>query len=217
MERRTVITAFFLLLLSSCVPQSVYHQEKGEIGGREEKKVPRKVSLLKEFFLEENPSMDEGLALLYARWVVRAGEKWNVDPVLIVAVITIESRGKPYAISPMQAVGPMQILPEVGKEVAIRYGVPWEGWTTLLDPETNIYLGTAYLGELLRQFGDLKPALAAYNIGPARLKKTFLKNGKGKKVPIQGPYIRQILHLYNRWKMVELTRAKEERDIYGDS
>jgi soluble lytic murein transglycosylase len=70
------------------------------------------------------------------------------------------------------AVGLMQLMPETGRRTASEMKLPYGGVTTLTDPDSNIQLGTFYLGKMLRRFGD-NPILAtaAYNAGPVRVEK----------------------------------------------
>jgi soluble lytic murein transglycosylase len=65
------------------------------------------------------------------------------------------------------AVGIMQVMPDTGRMTARAIGVPYSGVGTLVDPPSNIRLGTTYLGKLLDRF-DRNPILAtaAYNAGP---------------------------------------------------
>jgi soluble lytic murein transglycosylase-like protein len=83
--------------------------------------------------------------------------RYGVDPVLVRAVIQVESDFNPKCVSHRGARGLMQLMPETAK----RYGV-----TSIFDPEQNIRGGVRYLADLLRLFpGNLPRALAAYNAG----------------------------------------------------
>jgi soluble lytic murein transglycosylase len=64
----------------------------------------------------------------------------------------------------------MQLMPATGKQTARVAGISYRGTSTLMDPESNITLGTTYLGNMLRRFGN-NPVLAAaaYNAGPRRV------------------------------------------------
>lgn len=82
---------------------------------------------------------------------------YGVDPVLVRAVIQVESGFNPQCVSRRGARGLMQLMPETAR----RYGV-----TSIFDPEQNIRGGVRYLADLLRRFPrDLPRALAAYNAG----------------------------------------------------
>ena len=68
------------------------------------------------------------------------------------------------------AVGVMQLMPATGRAVARRIDVNFVGLDSLLDPATNIRLGTTYLGEMTERFGGNRVlATAAYNAGPHRV------------------------------------------------
>ena len=81
---------------------------------------------------------------------------------LIEAVIRTESDFKASATSPKGAQGAMQIMPGTQKELALED--PY-------DAEANVMAGCAYLRRQLDSFGSLELALAAYNAGPANVKK----------------------------------------------
>src|ERR1044071_1860745 len=82
---------------------------------------------------------------------------YGVDPVLVRAVIQVESDFNPQCVSNKGARGLMQLMPETAK----RYGI-----RNIFDPEENIRGGVRELAELLQMFhDDLPRALAAYNAG----------------------------------------------------
>jgi soluble lytic murein transglycosylase len=63
----------------------------------------------------------------------------------------------------------MQIIPSTGRRYAQRLRIrPFSTWR-LTEPEVNVRIGMTYFAELLRQFGDPAPALAAYNAGENRV------------------------------------------------
>lgn len=88
----------------------------------------------------------------------RAGEDTSVDPLLILAVIGVESRFNPVAESTFGAKGLMQIIPKFHKEKLVEHG----GDDALLDPEVNILVGAQVLKEYIRRFGGTESALQAY-------------------------------------------------------
>ncbi len=101
--------------------------------------------------------------------VVAEAHANDFDPWLVLAVIEVESGFDNFAVSPVGALGLMQILPSTGEALAHRLGIPWRGSRTLFDPAANVKLGVAYLQELRERFGHLPTALAAYNWGPGRI------------------------------------------------
>ena len=88
----------------------------------------------------------------------RAGKDTAVDPLLILAVICVESRFNPVAESTWGAKGLMQIIPKFHKEKLLQHG----GDDALLDPEINILVGAQVLKEYIRRFGGTEGALQAY-------------------------------------------------------
>ncbi|MEW6661491.1 MAG: lytic transglycosylase domain-containing protein [Bacillota bacterium] len=94
-------------------------------------------------------------------------EAWEkgLDPYLVAAVLRVESRFDPEAVSPKGARGLMQLMPETAQWVAKQAGVKYHP-DKLFDPGYNIKLGTWYLSDLLHEFnGNIWLALAAYNGG----------------------------------------------------
>lgn len=68
------------------------------------------------------------------------------------------------------AIGLMQLMPATGRDVAREIRFPYSGLATLVDPESNIRLGTTYLGKMAERYdGNQVPATAAYNAGPHRV------------------------------------------------
>ena len=101
--------------------------------------------------------------------IVREARIHEIDPNLVMAVIHIESRGNAFALSPVGAMGLMQIMPPTGEELAEQLDIPWRGPQTLFDPLLNIRMGVAYLEQLENRYENMTTALAAYNWGPGRI------------------------------------------------
>ena len=96
--------------------------------------------------------------------------KNNLDPYLVASLIRQESEFDPSAISYANAYGLMQMLPSVGRAMAREEGMTRFQTFQLLDPVTNIQLGTRYLRQMLDKFGGVQEyALAAYNAGDNRV------------------------------------------------
>ena len=72
----------------------------------------------------------------------------------------------------------MQLMPATARRVARRLRLPYSKHKLLNDPEFNLTIGTAFLNGLLNGYrGSYVLALAAYNAGPARVKRWIRNNG----------------------------------------
>jgi len=105
----------------------------------------------------------------YRDLIVRYSADRKLDPFLVAALIAQESTFQADVRSAANAYGLMQILPSTGRRYAQLLGIRPFSTTRLTDPETNVKIGTAYFADLLRQFGHVAPALAAYNAGENRV------------------------------------------------
>jgi soluble lytic murein transglycosylase len=63
----------------------------------------------------------------------------------------------------------MQLMPDTARQLAKGRGLP-AGDDMLTDPGANLALGSAYLAGLMKEFGEPRLAVAAYNAGPARVR-----------------------------------------------
>ncbi len=96
--------------------------------------------------------------------------KNGLDPYLVASLIRQESEFNPTVVSYANAWGLMQLLPAAGKAMAREEGMAHFDTSQLLDPETNIRLGTRYLRHSIEHFdGVPEYALAAYNAGDGRV------------------------------------------------
>ena len=99
--------------------------------------------------------------------IIRKYATAHIDPYLIAGLIREESLYDPRALSGVGAMGLMQLMPETADKMARHLGIATAIRKELFLPNLNIRLGTAYLGELLKQFeGKIIYSVAAYNAGP---------------------------------------------------
>jgi len=117
----------------------------------------REQRLLTEFIAKRYRVSDAAVAS-YVAAAYRAGEQYSVDPLLILAVMAVESRYNPVAESTLGAKGLMQIMPKYHLEKVMDRG----GAEALLEPEVNIEIGTQILREYQRRFRDTETALQMY-------------------------------------------------------
>lgn len=110
---------------------------------------------------------DEGIKLLYpkkyAEVVESEAAEFDLDPLLVYAVIKTESGFDVDAESHAGAQGLMQLTPATFEWIASLYPPKTSG--DVLDPRVNIHCGCALLRLLLDHFGNLDTALCAYNAG----------------------------------------------------
>ncbi|MEW6243288.1 MAG: lytic transglycosylase domain-containing protein [Bacillota bacterium] len=110
--------------------------------------------------------------LKYSHAIVAQGNANGIDPMLVAAVINVESRFRHDVVSPKGAMGLMQVMPETARWVASEVPVSPFYAELLLEPEVNITIGTWYLRFLVEEFdGNIDHALAAYNGGRTRVKR----------------------------------------------
>ncbi len=108
----------------------------------------------------------------YAERFTEAARTQGVPVTLAIAVARRESGFWRDARSPVGAEGLMQLMPRTAQSVAKSIDLDTPTNLVLTDIDTNIQLGTAYLGQLLQRFNDNRIlALAAYNAGPSRVQK----------------------------------------------
>jgi soluble lytic murein transglycosylase-like protein len=87
----------------------------------------------------------------------RAARAHGLDPALLRAVLHVESRFNPAAVSRAGAAGAMQLMPATAR----RYGV-----TDRVDAAQSVDAGARHLRDLLRRYdGNVALALSAYNAG----------------------------------------------------
>lgn len=100
----------------------------------------------------------------YARHVSEASRRFDIPEDWIWRVMHAESRGKSRAVSPVGAMGLMQIMPGTWAMLTAQHGLGPDPF----DVRANILAGTAYLRAMWNRYGDVSLMLAAYNAGPGR-------------------------------------------------
>ena len=145
----------------------------------------------------------------YSEYVEKYAKEYQVEKELIYAMIKAESNFKADAISSKNAFGLMQLLESTANEVAkeIEQEITKE---EILNPETNIHLGTKYLSNLLSKYGNIELAVAAYNAGIGNVdswieKGTIEKDGTNiENIPFKetNNYVRKILRDYEMYRKI---------------
>jgi len=122
----------------------VFHEEMARING----------AIREQFFANAMPFGD----LIHEKAM-----KYDVDPMLVAAVIEQESKFRSRARSQVGAQGLMQLMPRTGR---------WMGARNLYDPAQNVDAGVKYIKYLSAKYdGNLKKTIAAYNAGEGNVKR----------------------------------------------
>jgi soluble lytic murein transglycosylase-like protein len=99
----------------------------------------------------------------YGELIASVSEAHGVDPMLVRALIKVESNYQAKARSPRGAMGLMQLMPSTAREYNVR---------NPFDPRTNLEAGIKHLKSLIDRFGgEVGKALAAYNAGEGAVMK----------------------------------------------
>lgn len=115
------------------------------------------------------------------------------DPLLVLAMIQVESSFGPRAISSNGACGLMQVKPATARAVVSKLGWEWSGDHNLFQPIINVRLGIDYLFDLVLKFGSVEKALIAYNYGESAVR-GMLSEG----LTLPQSYLRRVLKEYQR-------------------
>jgi D-alanyl-D-alanine dipeptidase len=107
---------------------------------------------------EATRSLPSFVPAAYAKPLAKAAQRWNVSAALLGAQLYAESNFNPFARSDAGAQGIAQFMPGTAKGMGLR---------DPFDAEASIDAQAHLMRDLLRQFGAVPLALAAYNAGPA--------------------------------------------------
>jgi soluble lytic murein transglycosylase len=144
--------------------------------------------------------------LEYSAQIRKAADRYGVDPYLVTAVVFEESRFDPAVRSKVGAVGLMQVMPETGKWVALKQGRSFSQ-ADLVKPDVNVDMGTWYLSFLLKKYGKVDLALAAYNGGLMNVDR-WMSSGQAAETTV-----RQIPYKETRDFVV---KVKKSRSVYRE-
>ena len=104
--------------------------------------------------------------LAFRDQIAKVAQTASVPTDLLQALMREESALDPRALSSTGALGLTQVMPATARDVARKLRLRGYQTSDLLEPNTNIRIGGAYLGELLKRFQHPALALASYNAGP---------------------------------------------------
>lgn len=153
---------------------------------------------MRDHILKVNPRVSLGDAYRYAQLAMEASEKYPaVDPLLLVAIGTVESGYDPQATSPSDARGLYQIWPSTGRLLLRSLGWGYDE-SALYDPEKNTQAAALYLDILFSTYSDPQLVLAEYNGGP--LNAGYFRAGVGPLAAETRSYVPRVLALHARLK-----------------
>lgn len=101
----------------------------------------------------------------YSDIIEQNADKYGLNRSLVFSVVKCESKFNKDAVSNIGAKGLMQLTPETYEWVCSKYGDTYNNSDDLFDPEINIKAGCRLLKLHLKEFGNVKTALAAYHAG----------------------------------------------------
>lgn len=139
----------------------------------------------------------------YEECIYKYSDECKVDPLLVLAIIRVESNFKKDSVSLSQAKGLMQLMDSTADELATKLNMNED--YDIFNADTNIQLGTTYMSNLLTYYNNnMYLALAAYNAGIGNVNK-WIENGTIKKdgsdienIPFKETrnYVRKVLRDY---------------------
>jgi len=147
------------------------------------------------------PDMGDGEVWELADVIRQESKNQGLDPILVLALIQVESGFRSNAVSPMGARGIMQLMPEVAQKLAHEIGYHPHSEAHrfrpefLDDPFYSIKLGVYYLHGLKKSFRDVTTTLIAYNLGP-----TELRNRLDNNIDFSDEYASIVLSAYQKFK-----------------
>jgi soluble lytic murein transglycosylase-like protein len=135
-----------------------------------ERPLPADFSIIDEVLKKRAPELGLTLRRQLVVAIAEESSRAGYDPLLILAVIDVESDFSEPAVSPRGARGLMQIMPGTLHFLAQKQGLRLSLEEVAADPALCVRLGVRYLKYLQDHFaGDLDWALMAYNAGPTRI------------------------------------------------
>ena len=140
-----------------------------------------------------NTELDSETIYEIAKTVYEEALKYNFNPLLITALIKVESNFDVKAISDSYAYGLCQVRRFIAPELSENIGIEWDGAEkTLFDPIKNIKIGVYYLSMLNRDFNNLRTAVISYNQGPYYVQEIISSN-----LELSQIYANKVFDYYN--------------------
>jgi len=163
----------------------------------------------------------------YEKEIVSIAGEHRVDPLLVAAIIRVESNFQAGLISSKNAQGLMQIMPETAAWIIEQMGLPEATCHFMMDEQVNIYLGAWYLKSLENQFRHLTEGrplndrlaviAAAYNAGPGTVRR-WVEEGiwdgtyaRASSIPYGETrhYVHRVVYYYHKYEEVYAKKWRE--------
>ena len=182
---RADITALLAIVFFLLIPTHPFNGEEShwlERASLQELKEASELLKIYSVVKSEGANLKDGQIWQISNTILEESRRRSIDPMLVLAVINVESSFEQGAVSTMGAKGLMQIRPIVAhtlaKELVSKDTEALEPYFAesrpeqldLHDPILNIKLGVTYLHLLKKSFRNLTLALTAYNRGPTDVK-----------------------------------------------
>ncbi len=121
----------------------------------------------------------------------------SIDPLYVLAIMKVESGFRADVVSSRGAIGLLQVRPIAARSVMRAESSRDEPVQAvrLSDPQTNVAYGLRYLQQLEEQFSDQETALAAYNMGPTRVRQRLAA-----RKPVPKGYAKKVLLTYRAFQ-----------------
>lgn len=153
----------------------------------------RQVARVASLIAMEAPASHDMDLVELSRYIVTVSRDYNLDPLLVLSIIKVESGFKPDAKSFAGAIGLMQVMPivirAVGHEVSVAHR------DELYNPYKNVRLGIHYFTTLLEKYGNnIRNALMAYNVGPTALDSRLSRGG------LPTGYYQKVMRCYDSFR-----------------
>ncbi len=147
----------------------------------------------------------------YSQDIQISAKNHRIDPLLVAAIIRVESNYKTDLRSKKGAIGLMQLMPDTAGWIIEKAGYSKETMRALERADVNIEIGSWYLRSLFNQFsGNEIAVIAAYNAGPGKVKKWLeQQTWDGSLERIDGipfgetrHYVRRVVYYYNKYQKI---------------
>jgi soluble lytic murein transglycosylase-like protein len=171
-----------------------------------ERSRPKELIRIHSIVKSHRPDIIEEEAWALSEVIWEESLSYGLDPMLVLAVIDVESKFQYGAVSRAGARGIMQILPYVAESLVQKIDPQQLSHANsfrpefLDDPVLNIKLGVYYLHDLKKSFRNLTHTLIAYNMGP-----TETKNRLDNNIELSAEYATMVLAAYRQYKNDETT------------